>query len=297
MSTLEQMTDEVLLYLQGYGLDQNRATFLAADVDADDLVFSVDDPGPLQEGLAEVGDELVYVRSYNDSASTATISPDGRGYRGSTAAAHTAGTRLTIGPTFPRHVVANAINDVIEAVYPTLWGVGSTLISFQPTQNTYSLPLEAERVLSVSTDIYGPSEEWLRVRDWRFDSAADTGSFATGNTITLGRGLYPGKDFKVTFSKAPTRLASGDDLTVSGLQSTAKLAIVYGAASQVIQFIDPARLQVNAVEADELDEPKPIGRASQIAQSLQGRHLQEVLAEQRRLRQAYPPVIHQTRSR
>ena len=59
------------------------------------------------------------LREAVDAASaTLNISPDGRGYYGTPALAHTAGTRIEFAPAFPRHRVASALNEAIEGTYP-----------------------------------------------------------------------------------------------------------------------------------------------------------------------------------
>lgn len=294
MTTYRQLQDEILQTLQGFGLDQSRAAFLTEAVTDTALTFNVSaaDAASVQQGLAEIGGESVYIQSVNRTTGAITIAPDGRGFYGTTAAAHAANARLVIAPTWPRNRIKSAINDTLTAVYPTLFGVAQTQFAFNPSQSTYSLPTEAERVLAVTADLNGPSREQQQIRKYHFNAVAPTDDWVTTNTISLHEGVTPGKTITVTYAKAPSALsADGDQLTASGLRETAKLAIVYGACSQLVSFADVGRLPVDVAQSDEFTERNQVGMASRVAGQLYLRFQAELEAERRRLRAATPVAI------
>lgn len=296
MTTLRQMRDECLQTLQGYGLSQPRVSFLSAAATATDTSLVVSDASGFEVGLAEVGDELVFVQSVDYNTNTLTISPDGRGFYSTTAAAHASGTRVVAAPTWPKNRVAEALNDVIESTFPTLFGTDQTQFTFNPSVSTYEMPADAVRALSVEADTLGASREQQRVTRYSFNTDAPTDEFTTGRSITLMEGVAPGKTVTVTYTKEPSRIGLDDELTVSGLRSTAKLAVVYGACAQLMSFMDVSRLPVDAASAEEADERNPLGMASRISGQLQARHEQELEKERKRLRQITPvPIIRRTR--
>lgn len=292
MTTFRQVQDEVLLTLHGYGLAQPRASFLTAEVSATALALPVTNAADFDMGLAEVGSELVFVESVDRSTNTITLSPDGRGYYGSTAASHASGARVTFAPTWPRSRVAQAINDTILGTHPTLFGVAQTQFAFTPSVTTYSLPAEVERVLSVTADVNGPSREQQIIRRYSFSSSAPTDDWATTNTLTLQEPASPGRTVTVTYAKRPSALAlDADALTTSGLRETAKRALVYGACAQLVTFMDVSRLPVDSSTADEIDDRNSPGMASRIGNQLQLRYEMELEQERQRLRAATPIAI------
>lgn len=291
-TTFKSLTDEILQTLSGYGLEQPRTTFLAANLTNTGLTATVDDAASAQQGLAEIEDELIDIRSVNRGTNTLTISPDGRGFFSTTAAAHASGTRVRINPTFPRNRVKAAINDVIVGTYPTLFGVAQTQFQFTPSITTYSLPAEAERILAVTADLNGPSQEQQRITHYSFNSVAPTDDWATTNTLTLNQGVTPGRTVTVTYQKAPSALSADSDLlTASGLRETAKLAIVYGVCSQLAASMDVARLPVDTAVADEFAANNQVGIASRVSGQLYLRYQAELDAERKRLRATTPVTV------
>ena len=297
MSTFDNLVDDVSQTLHGYGLAQPRASFLSASVGTNDLAFSVIDASGFEQGVAEIGNELVFIESVDYSSSILTISPDGRGYYGTTAATHGINSRITMAPVWSRSRIATAINETILGVYPTLFGVASTSFTFIPAVTTYSLPAETERVLRVTADTIGPSGEQETIKRYSFNSVAPTSKYATGNTITLEQSAAPGRSVTVTYVKQPSEITFGSAFTACGLSETAKRCIKYGAISSLLAYMDSARLPVDTAQADEYDQSKAgIGTAGRISAQLYQRYLVELETERKRLRAATPtPISVRTR--
>lgn len=290
MTTLTQLTDEVLLTLYGYGTPSARASFLTAGVDDVALSLPVVDGSDFGQGIVEIGGELIYVESV--SGNTLTVAPDGRGFYGTTATSHGINARVTANPTWPRSRVEAAINDAIEGTYPVLYGVGTTSFTFTGVKTTYELPADCEQVLSVTADTIGPTGEQQKVTRYSFNSVAPTGEYASTNTITLGEPVNVGRDVTVTYRKAPTAITSGDAFTVSGLRNTAQKAVKYAACSELVSYLDTARLPVDTATADLYDEKNPIGGAARISAQLYQRYEMELERERRRLAATTPVPIN-----
>ena len=298
MTTFNDMVDEVLLNLAGYTMRQDRLTYLTSAITSTTAlsvpIASVDN---VARGLIEIDEELLFVDSVNRPASTLTIAPFGRGYQGTTPTTHALNAKVTIAPTFPRLSVKKAINDTVKAVYPQLWGIGSTTFTYSPAQSTYALPSDAEGILAVSFSTTGPTKEWLPIKAWRHDPMANTTSFTSGNTITLYSGVEPGRTVQVTYSKEATAMVNNSDdfVTTTGLPLSTKDVIVYGAAYRLISFIDPSRLTFTSAEADEADRTKPIGSGSNAARFIFSLYQQRLQEEAGRLQGKYPVRLHYTR--
>jgi hypothetical protein len=298
-TTYANLVDEILLNLAGYTLRQDRATHLTQNVTSSGLGLSLASVSNIGMGTIEIEDELLWIDSYDRISSTATVAPYGRGYQGTTAEAHTLNTKVVIAPTFPRATVKKAINDTIDAVFPNLFGVGVHTFNFNTAVTTYSLPADSETILYVSWKSTGPTQEWVPVRNWRQDSFANATSFATGQTISIYDRIDAGRTVQVYYTKKPTTLeASGPSATfesVTGLPSSCKDVIVYGAAYRLAAFIDPGRLNYNSAEADNADTKIQYGSGASTARFLLALFQQRLNEETKKLRDVYPTRIHYTR--
>lgn len=277
------------MYLQGFTTVQDQSTHLVESVAADDLTLKVSDTTAMSRGVVEIGDEILFVDNVDSVSQNMQVPPYGRGFRGTAAVSHAAGTRVVSSPMFPRHVVKNAINEAIRAVYPELFGVGSTTITYNPAVSTYALPSGAYHVLSVAWQSVGPSKEWLPVRRYRVDANADPTAFATGATISLYDPIVPGRSVRVVFAKQPTPLSAGSDdfASVSGLPPSSEDLIRIGAAFRLVPFIDVAHLSGMSAEADFSANERPVGGASSIGRYLMQMYQVRLAEETKRLQSLY----------
>lgn len=296
-STLANLVDEVLLNLNGYTMRQDRTTHLTSNIDSSALVLNLGSVTNIGKGVVEIDDELIWIDTYDRVSNSATAAPYGRGYQGSQAVGHTQNTKVTISPTFPRISVKRAINDTIRAVFPQLYGVDRTTFSLTATQSTYSLPAAVDTVLGVSWDTPGPTGEWMPVKQWRHDPMANATAYTSGQTISVYDRITPGRTVQVTYSKEPTVLSNSNDVfeTVTGLPSSAKDVIVYGASYRLASFIDPGRLTFTSAEADQADTKIQFGSGSNAARFMLALYQQRLTEEAGKLRDQFPVRIHYTR--
>ena len=149
---------------------------------------------------------------------------------------------VTSSPMFPRKTVSQALNDAIIAVYPELFAVGTTEITFNPAVTTYELPVGALDILQVSWQTTGPSKEWLPVRRFRVDRHAATGAYSSGVSLSVYDSIVPGRLMKITFTKEPSPLVNDSDVfnTVTGLPNSCEDLVRFGAAYRLVPFFDPA---------------------------------------------------------
>ena len=295
MSTFVNLIDETNLALTGYTNRQDQATFLTADIGSTDTTFTVADGTVLTRGLVEIDDELIWVDSFDRTTNTATIPGYGRGFRDTTATTHSAGTRVTISPSFPRSVIRRNINLAIDGVYPDLFGIYYTTFTWQAAVTTYQLPNEAVDILGCSWQTIGPSKEWLPVRHYRIDRMANPTTWGTGKTISIREGIIPGRTVMVTYTKKPSTLTyDSDDFTLTGLSDSAREIIILGAAYRTAMYLDMGRVPAATAEADAQQGNDPIGSAANIGRLLQQMYNQRLLVEVRRLQVQYPPRTHYT---
>lgn len=289
MTSFDDVVREVRSTLRGYGLIRDRVTFLSGALDATALTFTVDDGSLINPGPVEIDNEIIYVQSV--STNTVTVAPDGRGWDGTTAATHADDARVTSDPPYPTHRIASAINDTIVGTWPTLYGVASTTFTFNPSVTTYSLPATAERVLSVSATVLGPSKDQAPIRRFNFESNSNATEFPTTNSITLHEVPEPGRTVTVTYATAPVAIASGSVFTASGLRESAKKAVVFGSVAHLLSYVDAARALATSAVNHEMSEAIRIGSASQLSAQLTARYQMELAMEQNRLRETHPAII------
>jgi len=296
MTKFIDIINETALALTGYTNRQDQATYLTSAMGATDLTFQVADGTVLTRGLVEIDDELIWVDKFDRTTNTATIPAYGRGFRDTVATIHTAGTRVTITPSFPRSVIRRNINLAIDAVYPDLFGVYYTTFKFQAAVTTYVLPQEAIDILGASWQTIGPSKEWLPIRHYRVDRMANPLTWNSGKTISIREGIIPGRTIMVTYTKKPSTLQydTDDFAQLSGLPDSAREVIVLGAAYRTAMYLDLGRVPAATAEADAQQANDPIGSAANIGRMIQQMYQQRLLIEVRRLQEQYPPRTHYT---
>ena len=304
-TTLTDLINEVQINLAGYTYQQDRATHLTSAVtgttssSASPTILSLGSTENLGKGVVEIDEELMWIDSFDRVANTATVSPYGRGYLGTTAATHTLDTKVTISPTFPRYVVKKAINDTINAAGSTIYAAKVTTFTFNAAQTTYDFDgLNIQNILTIMWQSVGPSLEWIPVRRWSWDSKADATAFgATSQTVTIGDYITPGRTVKVVYSTDPTPFTTNaqDFSTQTGLPESCKDVIVLGASYRLLTYLDPARAGQVSPQADETDAKRPYGASQTATKQLYALYTQRLNEETQRQQTLYPIRVHYSR--
>jgi hypothetical protein len=305
MTTLGQMIDEVLINLSGYTYQQDRSTYLRTAVSTltspstAPTILSLGDTSNVGKGVLEVDEELMWIDSFDRVANTATVSPYGRGYLGTTAATHAADAKVTISPIFPRYVIKKAINDTIRAMGASLLAVKQTTFTFNAAINTYEFEdLGIENILTMSWQDTGPSKEWIRIRRWDFDPFADVTTWgANSQTVTIYDYITPGRTVKVMYATPPTAMQNGTDVftNTTGFSESARDIVILGASYRLLAYLDPARAGQISPQADETDGKRPYGASASATKQLFALYSQRLNEEVSAMQGQYPPRIHYTR--
>jgi hypothetical protein len=297
MTTLNNLVDDVQLDLSGFTYRQDRVTYLVSAATTSDLILNVASTDNIGKGIVEIDDEMMWVDSYDRQANTITIAPFGRGYNGTTAAAHSSNSKVTITPTYPRYAVKRAINDTVNAVYPKVFATGSTAVSFLASRTTYSVPADAVQILSMAWQSVGPTKEWLPIRQWRWDPLAYASAFPTGKSVSIYDNILPGRTMNIIYAHIPTLMTSNTDdfENTTGLPASMKDVVVYGAAWRLSSYVDPARISISSPAADELDVKRPYGTGTNVTKNLQALYLQRLEEESLKQKLQYPTRVHYSR--
>ena len=297
MTTFNEMIDDTLLHLQGYTTQQDQVTYITGDITDTATSMNIADVTTISRGIAEIGNELIWIDSIDQQSGSVTIPPYGRGFRSSTAAAHTSGTMVTSSPMFPRKMVGQAINDTVKSVYPELFAVGSTEITFSPAITTYQMPAGALDVLQVSWQTTGPSKEWLPVRRFRVDKHASTDVYTTGVSVSVYDSIVPGRKMKFSYTKEPSPLVGDSDVftTVTGLPSSCEDLVRFGAAFRLVPFFDSAQLSGQSAQADFSAAQRPAGSSSALSKYLLQMYQVRLAEEVRSIQSSFPIRSYYTR--
>ena len=310
MTTFANMIDEVLINLSGYTFQQDRSTYLGASVtttissSASPTILTLGSTESLGKGAIEIDEELMWIDNYDRIANTATVSPYGRGYLGTTAATHSADAKVTISPTFPKYAVKRAINDTIRSLGASLYAVKTVNFTFNAAVSTYAFAdLGIKNILTVSWQSIGPTKEWIPIRKWDLDANANPEAFGyvTGTnkvqTITLGEAPIAGRTVKVVYSANPTAFSTNSDVydTTTGLPESTRDVVVLGASYRLLTYLDPARAAQVSPQADETDSKRPYGASQSATKQLYALYTQRLQEEIRAQQQNYPTRVHFSR--
>jgi hypothetical protein len=305
MPNLNDMIDEVLINLAGYTYQQDRATYITQNVTATEstiaspIILQLASTDNIGKGTIEINEELIWLDSFDRVSNTATVPPWGRGYLGTSTAAHTAGTKVTITPTFPRYVVKKAINDTISAFGSSIFAIKTTTFTFNAAQTTYGFNnLNIQNIMSLMWQDVGPSQEWFPIRHWTYDSIASTTAFGSGaQTVTIGDYVQPGRTVKVVYTTDPVpfTLNTEDYATQTGLPISTRDVVILGASYRLLTYLDPARAAQVSPQADETDSKRPYGASQSATKQLYALYQQRLNEETARQQSLHPIRVHYSR--
>ena len=144
----------------------------------------------------------------------------------------------------------------------------------------------------------GPSEEWIPVKRWSWDSSASTAAFgANAQTVTIGDYITPGRTVKVVYATDPVAFTTNaqDFSTQTGLPESCKDLVILGSAYRLIAYLDPARAAQVSPQADETDAKRPYGSSQSATKQLYSLYIQRLNEEIKRQQSLYPIRLHYSR--
>jgi hypothetical protein len=305
MTTLLDMINEVSMNLSGYTLQQDRATHITAAVAATastiaaPITLTLASTDSVGKGIIEIDEELFWVDNYDRVGNTATIAPYGRAYLGTTLAAHTEGTKVTIAPTFPRFVIKRAINDTITAIGSSIFAAKTTTITSNAAVAAFRLPatgttLNIRSILAVAYQSLGASKEWIPLRTYRFDGNANSTAFTSGQTISIYDAIPSGRTVQVVYATNPSSFSTNADVftTQTGLPESCKDLVILGATYRLLSNLDPARASMVSPQADETDSKRPYGSSQSLTKQVYALFNQRLNEEVKKQQDSYPIRIH-----
>ncbi len=281
-TTLESLTQDVLLQLEGFTGDQAVVGVLPSTIT--DTATSITLPLGGSAGVWEIEEELVNVTDYNTTSGAATAI---RGWRGTTKAAHNSGVVCRNAPRFPVSQVKKAINQTVSNLSVRVPAVAVEEFTPTRTVDSYELPAGAQGVLSVS---YTNGVIDVPITHWKFQRSPG-GTLAGSCSVEV---ICPtGYTMRVVYAKHPTELAAGSDLfTATGLQEFSVEAVLWGAMWRLYSTSELGLASTATADQQLLARTQPVGSGMNQAKYLLGMYQSAVDEAERRFNETYPAQIH-----
>lgn len=292
-----QLIDEVHGLLQSYAADESQYTTLTGSLTSGALTFTHTPATPavatgISTGVIEIDQELLYVDTV-DASGNCTIPAWGRGHKGTTAASHTAGSRIVSQPSFPRFWTLQKINETLDRVFPEVFAVKSVETTATYPVLTYPLPSDAQFVLKGAWQTPGASLYWKSIQRFRMSPGLGSLTGDTGRSVDVADSMQPGRPIQFLYAAAPTHLTTeADDFeAITGLGAGMYDVIVSGAASLMAASADLSRLQMQSVEQQARSQSVAPNSGLNAASFLEKRFQARLLEERKSLQRLFPPRV------
>lgn len=295
MGSTAQLIDETLGLLQSWALDQSQSTTLESTMTSGSSTFTYDTAANIATGISagmvEIDRELIYVE--NVDGTTATVPAWGRGYRSTTAAAHSIGARVVSQPTFPRQKTLDALNQIFERMFPRIFAVKSYETTTTFPILTYTMPSDCQRILNVKWQLPDGRRYWQGVQRWRTSPGLGTQFGDEGITVDVADMMQPGRPIQFLYAAKPTPLVNDTDdfVTTTGLNAGLIDVVELGAAAQLVTALELSRLQVSSIEQQNRSQLVAPSAALTSSRYLDTRFQERLEEERKALQTLYPPRL------
>jgi hypothetical protein len=287
----DTLIDEVITSLQGFTLMSDQVFTLAGNITDSATTIPVD-TSTIGRCVIEIDQELIYVEGC--TGSNLNIPAWGRGWKGTTASAHTSGVAVFVAPVYPKSVVAREINNAIRALYPDLFAIDTMDTTVSATNWQYELPAACDRVLSVEWR-WDSISGWNPCTQWEVVNSAYTTDFASGKFVSIQELLPTGALLHITYAKQPSMIDAMAYFSDTGLPTSSRDLVVLGAACRLLPWVDTSRTPAETVVSDMTDQQRPIGLAVQLAAQLRQQYKEKLQRERDALFARYPIRVHRIR--
>lgn len=287
--TIQSLVDEVADTVRGYTRGSEEVTSLALPLNATALTFTVTGATAMSRGVVEIDDELVQVKTVDQTTGSCVVEDWGRGVNSSTATTHLAGCRVTVAPLIPRSRIRLTVVATLREIFPDVYPVADTLLDGRPGYVSYTLPDDVYDVLGVYTRMIGPGAEWVPLRRWRVDRAAGAVGLMIYSATSPGSGRV-----RVQYVRTPPDLNTSEDLAAAGYDASIRDVVVLGATAKLLAFTESSRAELNTVESNSRGALVAGGSAVNLSRQMNQMFMKRVEDERRQLLTRYPPQPHNT---
>lgn len=247
--------------------------------------------------VIEIGTSLIFATNYDSNSMGVTVPAWGNGYGGSTPISTSpVGSMVTINPIWYRHNIGLLLIDAINQMYPQLYGVKmpSTPITSSNSSERYELPSDAEQVLKVDIEGYGPISPRRQFKRWGFEYLnADSKKY-----LILPQGMPSGRPILVKYRTKPVLPTSPADTAwtwaTSLLPSSAEDLPILKVASTLVMSNELAKMQTFSAEQSDRSRFVTSGIAASASRRWDEMYEKRLGTEQQKLSNLYGVRPHLT---
>lgn len=281
MNVQDVIQNAYLDHLYPAGINEPAHDILAGNITSSSATMTVQQlQGFFPQGPIEFQDtgELALTK---ESETTTTIDLMTRGYRGTTAASHSTGCVILIGPSFPLVSAFNALSRIVSQL--PAWGVYQRKVKTDLTVDLtgpQSLPSDCKRIIDVAMldPLYWqPLDQGKDF--WVFpDISPPKIQFLFGNQGATTNIVY-GADFTDL-----STYAANQDLTATiGVPTTLQPHLALGVAAKLLMSRESPRVQLEAIASVQDNQGVPPGSMTAVGREMWKEFLTHVASERRRL--------------
>lgn len=280
--TVEEIVDEVIASL--VGIEAGNVTTLKTGITAVDTSIPLSDANGVSRCVIEIDHELMLVLSVDTASGVATVGTKTRGYRGTQAVAHDAGSLVTVAPPIPRSLALRALNNAIVNLYPDI--TAPVTEEVEVYEGWAPVSSEGEVILDVMVQ---DGTDWIQAHTWRAKSDLPTSISSSGRAIRIP-GLNNGDDVRVTVGRRPSPFVStGASFSSTGLSPSLRSVVILDAAVGLLPAFDAYRLALAKVgDGGQV----AVGPASLLARELTTKRNLQLARAQAAYRAQWPTRAH-----
>jgi hypothetical protein len=241
--------------------------------------------------IVQVGDELMYVWQVNASAKQLTVE---RGYGGSTASTHTAGTITVTNPRFPRWQVLNHLNsELLDLSSPVhgLFQVKTLDLAYNGSDRMINLTGVTGIIDLFDVRYRYLNDDYPIVRNVRLLRDMPTSDFASGYALALDTFVRAGTLRVIYKAEYDTFTSSASTVASVGGSDTLDDLLVLGAQIRLMSSREIKRNFTESQGDTRRAEEVPAGAIANSMLQLQRMRRDRIVSEAARLNRMYPVRI------
>lgn len=292
MSTGTVVINRTLRQLLSGTVEQKNKLAAALTVSDTSVPMLYDLDGLRAGAVFEIDSELFYVWEANSGSKTLTVE---RGWNGSTPAAHTSGSIVTLNPRFPRAQIFEALNDEIQDLSSPMHGLFQVKffdLDYNGSDLYINLPPVSSIIDLISVHVRYLADDYIQIRKVKLVRDMPTDDFSSGYAIKFEQPARQGR-LRIVYKAPFTPLTSETQSLTNwaGLPQSCEDIINIGTQ---IRMMAPREIKRNFTESQgdtrRSDEVPPGAVAGSITNLLRMRR-DRITAEASRLIRQYPTFL------
>lgn len=247
MSTVGTVIDRTLRQLMSGTVEERNKVSSSVTATSTSVSFQYDLGGMRPGGVIQIDSELMYVWEISAGSKSVTVE---RGWNGTTAATHAAGSIATVDPKFPRAQILEAINaelDDLASPMNGLFQVKSLELNYNGTWSMINLPTVDKIIDLISVSLRYIATDYPKIRRCRLIRDLPNDDFNSGYGIRFDEQVRAGRMivvYKSPFNNVTTETQNIQNIT--GLPTSCEDILILGAQ---IRLVGPREIKRNFTES------------------------------------------------